>query len=380
MIRLVFWLTVAAAAVWSGVASAQTTRAPAPREVSRITVETAVKGLSNPWGFQFLPDGQMLVTEVRGTMRIAAAGGGLSGPIAGVPPVLAAGQGGLLDVALAPDHATSRIIYFTYSEPRGSGRSGTALARARLVPEGGGARLEGVAVIFRQKPDFATPMHYGSRIAFAGDGSLFVTLGERASARDEAQNPASHFGKVVRLDGDGRAHPSTPKLPGWAPEVWSIGHRNPQSAAIHPATGKLWTVEHSARGGDEVNIPEAGKNYGWPVISYGREYSGAKIGVGTAKAGLEQPVYYWDPSIAPSGMLFYTGDLLADWKGNLLVGALAGSHLSRLVLSGEKVVAEERLLADQRERIRDVRQGPDGAVYVATDSSNGRILRIAPAK
>src|SRR5262249_23095072 len=219
------------------------------------------------------------------------------------------------------------------------------------------------------------------------DGTLYVTLGERNTGREfgrpiqeAAQDPANNFGKIVHLNADGSVPADNPKLPGWAPENWSIGHRNVQAAAINPQTGKLWTVEHGARGGDEINIPEAGKNYGWPVISYGRDYSGAKIGVGTQKAGMEQPIYYWDPSIAPSGMAFYTGDLFPAWKGNLFVGALAGSHLARLVLDGDKVVAEERLLADQRERIRDVRQGPDGALYVATDASSGRILRITPAK
>ena len=368
-------------------AAAQITRAPAPNEISRVTVETYVKGLVNPWGFQFLPDGRILVTEIRGTIRIADKTGKVSQPIAGMPQVAVGGQGGLLDVALAPDHATSGIFYFAFSEPRENRRIGTSLARAKLVADAaGGGRLDDLTVVFRQKPDYATPMHFGSRIVFARDGSLFLTLGERNTGRESggmqeaAQNPANHFGKVVRLNADGSAHATTPKLPGWAPEVWSLGHRNPQAAAIHPQTGILWTVEHGARGGDEVNIPEAGKNYGWPVISYGRDYSGAKIGIGTQKAGMEQPIYYWDPSIAPSGMAFYTGDLFPAWKGNLFVGALSGAHLTRLVLSGEKVVAEERLLTAERERIRDVRQGPDGALYVATDSGNGRILRISPGK
>lgn len=376
------WLATAAAALTFCVASAkaQITRAPAPASPSRITVEAAATGLSSPWAFQFLPDGRMLVTEVRGTLRVVDKTGKPSPAISGVPAVVAAGQGGLLDVALAPDYPQSNTIYLTYSEPRGSGRSGTAVATARLVLEGAGGRLDGLSVIFRQKPDYSTPMHYGSRIAFARDGSLFVTLGERSSARDEAQNPANTFGKVVRLNREGGAHGSTPKLPGWAPEVWSIGHRNPQSAAINPATGALWIVEHGPRGGDEINIPEAGKNYGWPIITYGREYSGGRIGAGAEKAGLEQPIYYWSPSIAPSGMAFYTGDLFPEWKGNLFVGALAGSHLARLVLAGNRVVAEERLLTDLQERIRDVRQGPDGALYVATDSSRGRILRIKPSR
>ncbi len=374
------------AALVSSPAFAQITRAPAPKEASKVTVETYAKGLVNPWAFRFLPDGRMLVTEIRGTLRIVDKSGAVSSPIKGVPAVVASGQGGLLDVALAPDHATSNTIYLTFSEPRGSGRIGTSLARGRLVLDGTEARLENVAVVFQQKPDYAAPMHFGSRIAFARDGSVFVTLGERNTVRESgtiqqaAQNPANHFGKVVRLNADGTAHAATPKLPNWAPEVWSIGHRNPQAAAINPATGALWTVEHGARGGDEINIPQAGKNYGWPVISYGRDYSGSKIGVGTQQAGMEQPVYYWDPSIAPSGMAFYTGDLMPAWKGNVFVGALAGSHLARLVLAGDKIIAEEKLLSGERERIRDVRQGPDGALYVATDNARGRILRIGPGK
>jgi glucose/arabinose dehydrogenase len=364
-------------------AHARITRAPAPETSPKVTVETYASGLSNPWAFQFLPDGRILVNEVRGRMRIVEKDGRVSAPLGGVPPVVASGQGGLLDLALAPDFATTRHIYFTFSEPRGNGRNGTAVARARLVLGGsssGAGRIKDVTVIFRQKPDYASSMHFGSRLAFARDGTMFVTLGERSSAPDEAQNPANHFGKVIHINQDGSPAAGNPRLQGWAPEVWSIGHRNPQSAAIHPVTGKLWTVEHGARGGDEVNIPQAGKNYGWPVISYGRHYSGMRIGVGNRKAGLEQPIYYWDPSIAPCGMAFYTGDLVPAWKGSLFVGALAGSHLERLVLDGDEVVAEERLLTNLGERIRDVRQGPDGAIYVVTDSSRGRILRLGPAR
>jgi glucose/arabinose dehydrogenase len=233
-------------------------------------------------------------------------------------------------------------------------------------------------VIFRQEPSYASSQHFGSRIVFARDGSLFVTLGERFSARDEAQNPANHLGKLVRIMPDGGAYSGNPKKDGWRPEIWSIGHRNVQGAALNPVTGKLWTIEHGARGGDEINIPEAGKNYGWPVISYGRNYDFTKIGVGTHKDGMEQPLYYWDPSIAPSGAAFYTGDLFPEWKGNLFVGALAGQALHRLVLDGEKVVGEEKLLADLRERIRDVRSGPDGALWLLTDNPQGRVLRVVP--
>ena len=377
-------LTLAAAIVacCAAAAEAEITRAPAPKQISKVKVETVAKGLSHPWALQFLGDGRLLVTERDGRIRVVGTDGRLSPAIAGVPAVAASGQGGLLDLALAPDFATSRLIYFSFSEPRGNGRNGTTLARARLdlATDGRGGSLADLTVVFRQKPEYASDMHFGGRIAFVRDGSLFITAGERAYLRDEAQNPSHDLGKVIHINADGSIPADNPKLPGWAPEVWSIGHRNPQAAAIHPVSGKLWTVEHGARGGDEVNVPLPGRNYGWPVITYGRDYSGAKIGIGTQKDGMEQPLYYWDPSIAPSGMAFYTADLAPEWKGNLFVGALAGQHLSRLVLDGEKVIAEEQLLRDQAERIRDVRQGPDGALYVCTDSSNGRILRVTPAR
>lgn len=353
------------------------TKAPAaPR--TAITVQSIAKGLNHPWGLQFLPDGRMVVSERAGPIRIVGRDGAVSPPIAGVPAADVRGQGGMLDVALAPDFATSGLLFFSFSEPRGGSRNGTSVGRGRLVLDGNRGRLEDVKIIFQQDPPFASTMHFGSRLVFDRGGNLFVTTGERYSARDEAQNPANHLGKVIRITPDGGVPADNPKLQGWQPEIWSIGHRNGQAAALHPESGKLWTVEHAARGGDEVNIPEKGKNYGWPVITYGRDYSGAKIGEGTAKAGLEQPVYYWDPSPAPSGAAFYTGDLFPGWKGNLLVGALAGQALHRLVLEGEQVVAEEVLLRGEN-RIRDVRQGPDGAVWLLTDDPQGEVLRVAPA-
>jgi glucose/arabinose dehydrogenase len=359
-------------------ACAEITRAPQVRTVTPLKVETVARGLSHPWGLQFLGPDRVLVTERRGNVRVVSLQGRISKPLAGVPKVFAEGQGGLLDVALAPDFSTSRRVYFSYAEPRDGRRNGTTLARARLIETEDGGRLDEVEVIFRQEPAYASPNHFGSRIVFADDGSLFLTLGDRYFARDEAQNPGNHLGKLVRLLPDGTAYSGNPRLPGWREEIWSIGHRNVQGAALHPVTRKLWTIEHGARGGDEINIPQAGRNYGWPVITYGRDYSGAKIGIGTEKAGLEQPVYYWDPSIAPSGVAFYTGDLVPEWKGNLFVGALAGQALHRLVLEGEKVVGEEVLLADQGKRIRDVRQGPEGALYLLTDDADGEVLRVGP--
>lgn len=361
-------------------AAAQLTKAPRPAGSHAVKVETFAKGLEHPWGMQFLPDGRVLVTERPGRIRIVAKDGRLSEPVAAAPTAAVGGQGGFHDVALDPAYARNQTIHLCFAEPRGGGSNGTSLARAKLVLTERGGRFEDVKVIFRQKPDYASSAHFGCRIAFARDGNLFLTLGDRYSARNEAQNPANHLGKVVRIAPDGTIPRDNPKKPDWAPEIWSIGHRNVQAGAIHPQTGKLWTVEHGARGGDEINAPLAGRNYGWPVITYGRDYSGARIGEGTAKTGLEQPVYYWDPSIAPSGMAFYTGDLFPAWKGNLFVGALAGQALHRLTLDGERVTGEERLLSDLGERIRDVRQGPDGALWLLTDHPEGRILRVVPAK
>jgi glucose/arabinose dehydrogenase len=295
-----------------------------------------------------------------------------------VPKVYASGQGGLLDVQIGPDFAISGAVYLSYADPRDGSRNGTSVARGKLVADGDGGRLDDVKVIFRQEPSYSSGQHFGSRIVFTRDGSLFVTLGDRYSARDEAQNPANHLGKLVRLMPDGSPYAGNPKKPGWRPEIWSIGHRNVQGAALNPATGKLWTIEHGARGGDEINIPEAGKNYGWPVITYGREYSGPAIGEGTAKAGMEQPIHYWVPSIAPSGMTFHDGHGFPAWKGQLFVGALAAQQLVRLEVTPDgKVNKEERIAIGKR--VRDVREGPDGALYLATDEDAGEILRVVPA-
>ena len=344
-----------------------------------VIVETVTRDLQNPWGLAFLPDNRLLVTERPGRLRIVDPEGNLSAPIGGLPRIAARGQGGLLDVALDPRFAQNRLVYLSFAEDRGEGRAGTSVARGRLSDNG--TALESLQVIFRQEPSYTGNNHWGSRLVFDRDGNLFVTTGDRFDLRNQAQNPANHIGKIVHIKPDGSAAPGNPFLnrEDARPEIWSLGHRNLQSAALNPATGELWTVEHGARGGDEVNIPQKGKNYGWPIISYGVDYSGAKLGEGTKKAGLEQPVYYWDPSIAPSGMAFYTGDKFPAWRGSILVGALAGKLVSRLETNGNRVTGEERMLQQLGERIRDVRQGPDGFVYLLTDSRNGRILRMKPA-
>ena len=351
-----------------------------PSSAGNLSVETIASGLTNPWALAFLPDGRMLVTERPGRLRMVARDGKLSPALTGVPTVRASGQGGLHDVVLDREFATNRTIYFCYAEPAaGGGR--TAMARAKLN-DGDTAKLDDVKVIFRQEGPLSSGNHYGCRIVQGRDGNLWLTMGDHFTQRDEAQNLANHIGKIVRVTPDGAVPPDNPFVnrKDARPEIWSYGHRNSQGAALHPQTGKLWEHEHGPRGGDEVNIPLAGKNYGWPVIGYGIDYSGAKIHEATAKAGMEQPIKYWVPSIAPSGMAFYTGDLFAGWRGNLFVGALAAQMLVRLELDGETVTREERLLTNLRERIRDVRQGPDGALWLLTDSSNGKLLRLTPAK
>ncbi|SHM42655.1 PQQ-dependent sugar dehydrogenase [Rhizobacter sp. OV335] len=345
-----------------------------------VDVASVASGLQNPWGLAFLPDGRMLVTERPGRMRIVTADGRLGEPLQGLPAVDARSQGGLLDVALDPKFASNGLVYWSYAEAGSrseSDKNGTAVARGRLQ----GDRLTEVSVIFRQLPKVKSTAHFGSRLVFGRDGRLFITLGDRYLMRDDAQNLGNHLGKVVRIEADGRVPADNPyvKTAGARPELWSIGHRNMQGAALNPWTGALWTHEHGPQGGDEVNLDGAGKNYGWPVITYGCEYgSCAAIGEGKAKAGMEQPLTYWVPSIAPSGMAFLTSERYAGWKGSLFVGALAGQMLVRLQLDGDKIVKEERLLTELHERIRDVRQGPDGFLYLLTDNNPGRVLRVVP--
>lgn len=346
-------------------------------DAGKVRVVTVASELEHPWGLAFLPDGRMLVTERPGRLRIVGQDGSLSEPLLNVPDVYAHGQGGLLDVALDPNFAQNHMIYMSYAEP-GEGGASTAVARARLNEEG----LSELRVIFRQIPKVNGKNHFGSRLVFAPDGTLFVTLGERFTFREGAQDLAVHLGKVVRINVDGSIPADNPYRgrAGVQPEIWSYGHRNIQGAVIHPTTGKLWIHEHGPKGGDEINIPEPGKNYGWPLVSYGVNYDGSPVGTGKQTGeGIEEPIYYWDPSIAPSGMVFYTGNAFPAWRGNLFVGSLKFHVLVRLELQGAGVLTEERLLSELGERIRDVRQGPDGLLYLLTDSPTGRILRLEPA-
>ncbi len=338
----------------------------------RLNLTVVAQGFDSPWSVAFLPGGGYLVTERDGQLRRVDAEGKISAPLAGVPTVAASGQGGLLDVVLDRDFATNRVLYLSYSEP-GEGGAGTAVARATLGANG----LTDVKVIFRQVPKVQGGRHFGSRIVQASDGHLFITTGDRGN-QGFVQDMASTIGKVIRIRPDGTVPADNPFVAtaGARPEIWSLGHRNAQGATLHPATGKLWLHEHGARGGDEVNVPEAGKNYGWPVITLGVDYSGAKIGEGKSKAGMEQPIHSWTPSIAPSGMAFSTHASFKDWRGDLFVGALAGARLVRLDMEGDRIVGEEALLTDLGERIRDVREGPDGALYLLTDSGAGQLLRL----
>lgn len=380
-------------------AFAAQTRACGVKTAAAIEVTVVAKGLANPWAVEPLADGTFLVTEKAGRMRIVSADGKIGEPIegltpvaqggvsgesgqGGLPPIAARGQGGLLDVALSPTFAKDRTIFWSFSEQR-EGGSGTSVARGVLSADG--RKLSDVRVIFRAMPTYNNGLHFGSRLAFAPDGKLFITLGDRfdkGSMRPLAQSLEAHNGKVVRINPDGTVPTDNPFAgrEGALKDIWSIGHRNLQSA-VFDEQGRLWTVEHGARGGDELNQPEKGKNYGWPVATYGEEYSGQAISDGTtAKDGIEQPVYYWDPVIAPSGMEFYTGAAIPEWKGNLFIGGLASNRLVRLVMKDGRVAGEEHLLSDRNSRIRDVRQGPDGFLYIVTDESNGELLRIAPKK
>src|SRR5499426_808266 len=374
---LVFFMMIACAiAAALSPVEAQAPRSPTPASVQGVVdVQTMVKGLEHPWSLAFLPDKRMLVTERPGRLRVVGADGRVSEPLAGVPQVDASGQGGLLDVVLSPTFDKDRLVYLSFAEP-GEGGASTAVARSRLGERG----LENTQVIWRQQPKVSGSNHWGSRIIFRPDGTLFVTLGERFNYSEKAQDLSATLGKVVRINPDGSAPRDNPFIgrSGVRPEIWSYGHRNVQAAAMNPETGQLWTVEHGARGGDELNHPEAGKNYGWPIITYGRDYNGSKIGEGAVKEGMEQPVYYWDPVIAPSGMTFYTGDKFAGWKGSIFVGGLASMALVRLVVENGQVVTEERYLHELGERIRDVRQGDDGYLYLITDSGSGRLLRVRP--
>jgi glucose/arabinose dehydrogenase len=341
----------------------------------QLQVKTVAGGLVHPWSLAFLPDGRMLVTERPGRIRIVAPDGVLSPPLKGVPKPDAEGQGGLLDVALDRNFAANRTLYLCYTAESGGN---AAIARARLKEDA--TALDEVKVIFTQVGPGGHANH-GCRIAqSARDGDLYITLGDHFGPRDQAQNLGVDNGKIVRIAPDGSVPPDNPFVgrAGARPEIWSYGHRNGQGLAFNPATGDLWEIEHGPRGGDEVNIISKGKNYGWPVIGYGIDYNGAKIHANTAKPGMEQPVKYWVPSIAPSGMAFYTGTLFPTWKGSLFTGALASKVLVRLSLDGNAVTGEERLLQNLNERIRDVRQGPDGALWLLTDSTAGRILRVSP--
>jgi aldose sugar dehydrogenase len=354
-----------------------------PSSAGDLKVETVAGGLVHPWSLAFLPDGRMLVSERPGRLRIVTRGGQLSAPLAGVPEVYTQTQAGLMDVMLGRDFNENHTVYFCYAERADGGGGRVAVARARLQENGRTPRLVAVTVIFRQHGPASRGYNIGCRMVQAPDGNLFVTLGDHLSAADMAQTLDNHIGKIVRITPDGKAPLDNPFVgkPGALPEIWAYGLRNAEGLAFNPADGKLWEQEHGPRGGDEINIIEEGKNYGWPKVSFGVNYDGTPVGNGkSTMPGVQAPVWHWTPSIAPSGMAFYTGDLFPAWKGSLINGALKFELLSRLELKGDKAVKEERLLQDLRERIRDVRQGPDGALYLLTDNEAGRILRISPVK
>ncbi len=344
-------------------------------------VQELVTGLRHPWGLAFLPDGSMLVTEREGRLRRIGADGAVAAPIDGLPPVFVEGQAGLLDVAVSPGFASDGMVYVSFAQANLRGNlAGTAVARGRLK----GNALEDVAVIYSQDPKLSSGTHVGSRLAFDRAGNLFVSQGDNRVAAAAAQELDKLTGKLVRVQADGKVPADNPfrKRDGARPEIWSYGHRNMQGAAINPVSGALWTTEHGPQGGDELNIPRAGLNYGWPVITHGIDYNGQPVAgsIGTSAPGMEPPMHYWKVSPGLSGMAFYTGDAFPQWQGNLFLGALATRELIRLELDGDKVVNEERLLGERRQRIRDVRQGPDGALYLLVDDAEGKLLRLAPSR
>ncbi len=354
------------------------TRIAGMKTSTELDIKVISEGLVNPWCIAVLPDGRLLITEKGGTLRIATTSGELSTPLLGLPDVSSEGQGGLLGITLDPDFGSNRMVYWVFSE-KTSGGNLTSVAKGRLADDE--KKIENPVVIYRAAPAFAGTLHYGGRILFDKSGNLFVSTGERSDlqTRAKSQDLATGLGKIVRITKDGKPASGNPFIntAGAMPENYTYGHRNVQGLAIHPQTGDLWENEFGPRGGDEVNRIEAGKNYGWPTISYGLEYSGGKIGEGlTQKEGLEQPVYYWDPVVSPSGMTFYSGDLIPEWKNNLFIGCLSGSHILRLEIKDNKVVGEERLLTDRQDRFRDVQQGKDGALYAVCDGAHGKLYRI----
>ncbi|MDJ0942688.1 MAG: PQQ-dependent sugar dehydrogenase [Kiloniellales bacterium] len=332
-------------------------------------------GLDSPWGLAFLPEGDILVTEKPGRLRLIRDGMLRPEPIEGLPEIEEVGQGGLLDIALHPDFAENRILYISYAGKQG-GHYGTEVARLRFVED----RLEGLDVLLVLQPKSGGGRHFGSRLVFDRQGLLYVTSGDRGDP-DKAQDRGNMYGSVLRIRDDGEVPEDNPFVgqAGVRPEIYSYGHRNPQGMTRRPGTDQIWAVEHGPRGGDELNLVRAGVNYGWPVITYGRSYAGFSIGEGSEKEGMAQPAKYWVPSISPSGLTFYDGAAFPQWRGNLFLGALSGEILVRLELDGDRVAHEERLLEDFGERIRDVRQGPDGFLYILTDSGDGQLLRLEPA-
>jgi glucose/arabinose dehydrogenase len=362
-------------------AFAQQTRAPGVRTRARLTITEIGESFDEPWALAFLPDGRMLVTEkVEGKLYVLSSDGRRSPPVEGVPRVDGGDQGGLLDVELAPDYAASKLVYISYYEPR-EGGNGLAVARARLT-DGAKPKLDGVQVVFRMQPTLASSKHAGGRLVFTSDGTLFVTLGERSilQGRVQARDLGSHFGKIVRIQPDGAVPSDNPFVDraGARKEIWTLGHRNVLGADLDDRN-RLWVAEMGPRGGDELNLVERGKDYGWPTIGYGEEYSGERIHETTQAPGMEQPVYYWDPVISPGALMIYSGELFPEWKGNFFVAGLSSRALVRLVLENDRVTGEERLLTERGDRIREVVQGPEGAVYLLTDGSAGKLLRLTPA-